>query len=133
MPRNRDQDRADSPAEAGTLGEITSEEIISNLTEEARHGSGQSRINANKLLRDFQMEESSTAKVSDAELLDSMYQNDFDPPLLAGFALVYYNSLAEYPAMKPDWQLPKESADAIKNCPALMTLLEEYDLAKHIP
>ena len=62
-------------AESGKLGEITSEEILENLTEEARHGNGQSRINANKLLRDIKLEESSPT-VSDAELLNAMCKSD---------------------------------------------------------
>lgn len=120
-------------AESGRLGPITSEEILENLTEEARHGNGQSRINANKLLRDFQMEESSTTEASDKELLNAMIQNDDDPPFLSCFALLYYDKLAKFPAMRPDWQLPEDAARKIKNCPALLEILQEHDLAKHIP
>jgi hypothetical protein len=119
-------------AESGKLGEITSEEILENLTEEARHGNGQSRINANKLLRDIQMEESSPT-VSDTELLDAMIKNDADPPFLSCFALLYYDKLAVYPALKPNWQLPEDAAQKIRDCPALLKILEEHDLAKHIP
>ena len=62
-----------------------------------------------------------------------MVKNDMAPPFLACFALLYYDKLAQYPSMKPDWELPEESAQKIKDCPALLKILEEHNFAKHIP